>query len=406
MSRIDELKQQIAQLDGLIGGGVLTIDAARDARERLQTELLAMVVQPSGVAQAAADPSSQPARPSARLVLGLVTFLLVFSAAGYAWLGNPAGLSVSPGSAIAANPAETVDVAQIEAMIERLAQHLKTTPGDAEGWAVLGRSYSVLGRYAEAVSAYRKVVELRPREAQGYADLADGLGSGNGNSLDGEPEELIAKALALDPGNVKALSLAGTAAFYRGDAAAAAQLWERALRTLKPDSAMARVLQSALAEARQRAGLSAPPAATGPSTDATIQGGMEGMSGMDMGMQGAAPAGAGATIQGRVTLAERVKSQTTPEDTVFIFARPVQGGKAPLAVLRKQVKDLPFDFTLDDSLAMSPATRLSTAREVQVGARISKSGNPMPQPGDLQGLTATVAVGAQGVTVEISEAVQ
>lgn len=406
MPRIDELKQQIAQLDGLIGGGVLTIDAARDARERLQTELLAMVVQPSGGAQAAADPSSQPARPSARLVLGLVTFLLVFSAAGYAWLGNPAGLSVSPGSATA-NPAETVDAAQIEAMIERLAQHLKTTPGDAEGWAVLGRSYSVLGRYAEAVSAYRKVIELRPREAQGYADLADGLGSGNGNSLDGEPEELIAKALALDPGNVKALSLAGTAAFYRGDAAAAAQLWERALRTLKPDSAMARVLQSALAEARQRAGLSAPPAATGPSTGATIQGSMEGMEGMDMGsMQGTAPAGAGATIQGRVTLAERVKSQTAPEDTVFIFARPVQGGKAPLAVLRKQVKDLPFDFTLDDSLAMSPAMRLSTAREVQVGARISKSGNPMPQPGDLQGLTATVAVGAQGVTVEISEAVQ
>ncbi|MHB1200211.1 MAG: tetratricopeptide repeat protein [Polaromonas sp.] len=404
MSRIDELKQQIAQLDGLIGGGVLTIDAARDARERLQTELLAVVVKPSGVAQAAADTATQQARPSARLVLGLMTFLLVFSAAGYAWLGNPAGLSVGPGSA---NPAETVDAAQIEPMIERLAQHLKTTPGDAEGWAVLGRSYSVLGRYAEAVSAYRKVVELRPREAQGYADLADGLGSGNGNSLDGEPEELIAKALALDPDNVKALSLAGSAAFYRGDAAAAAQLWERALRTLKPDSAMARVLQSALAEARQRAGLSAPPATTGPSAGATIQGGMDGMSGMDMGsMQGAAPAGAGATIQGRVTLAERVKALTAPEDTVFIFARPVQGGKAPLAVLRKQVKDLPFDFTLDDSLAMNPAMRLSTAREVQVGARISKSGNPMPQPGDLQGLTATVAVGAQGVTVEISEAVR
>ncbi|MHB1248203.1 MAG: tetratricopeptide repeat protein [Polaromonas sp.] len=405
MSRIDELKQQIAQLDGLIGGGVLTIDAARDARERLQTELLAVVVKPSGVAQAAADTATQQARPSARLVLGLMTFLLVFSAAGYAWLGNPAGLSVGPGSA---NPAETVDAAQIEPMIERLAQHLKTTPGDAEGWAVLGRSYSVLGRYAEAVSAYRKVVELRPGEAQGYADLADGLGSGNGNSLDGEPEELIAKALALDPDNVKALSLAGSAAFYRGDAAAAAQLWERALRTLKPDSAMARVLQSALAEARQRAGLSAPPAATaGPSAGATIQGGMDGMSGMDMGsMQGAAPAGADATIQGRVTLAERVKTLTAPEDTVFIFARPVQGGKAPLAVLRKQVKDLPFDFTLDDSLAVNPAMRLSTAREVQVGARISKSGNPMPQPGDLQGLTATVAVGAQGVTVEISEAVR
>ena len=70
------------------------------------------------------------------------------------------------------------------------------------------------------------------------------------------------------------------------------------------------------------------------------------------------------------------------------------------------MKDLPFDFTLDDSLAMNPAMSLSTAHEVQVGARISKSGNPMPQPGDLQGLTATVAVGAKGLKLEISEAIR
>lgn len=386
MSRIDELKQQIAQLDELIGSGVLTTEAARDARERLQSELLSAVIQPSGMA-AAADTSTRQPRPSGRLVLGLVTFLLVFSAAGYAWLGNRAGLSASPGSAVAANPAEAVGPAQIEAMIDRLAQRLKTTPDDAEGWTMLGRSYSVLGRHAEAVPAYQKVIELRPKEAQGYADLADALGSNNGNSLDGEPEKLVAKALVLDPDNVKALSLSGTLAFNRGDAAAAARLWEHALRTLEPDSAMARQLQGALDEARQRAGLAAPPATTAPST-------------------GAAPAAAGATIQGRVTLAEKVKAQTSPEDTVFIFARPLQGSKAPLAVLRKQVKDLPLDFTLDDSLAMSPAMRLSTASQVQVGARISKSGNPMPQPGDLQGLTAAVAVGTHGIKVEIGEAVR
>jgi cytochrome c-type biogenesis protein CcmH len=150
---------------------------------------------------------------------------------------------------------------------------------------------------------------------------------------------------------------------------------------------MANQLQGALKDARQLAGLPAQPAAAAPST-------------------GVAVAGEAATIRGRVTLAEKVKTLAAPEDTVFIFARPVTGSKAPLAVLRKQVKDLPLDFTLDDSLAMSPALRLSTAREVQVGARISKSGNPMPQPGDLQGLTATVAVGTQGVTLEISEAVR
>ncbi len=402
MSRIDELKQKIAQLDELIGNGVLTAEAARDARERLQSELLSAVIQPSG-REAAADTSTQQPRPSRRLVLGLVTFLLVFSAAGYAWLGNRAGLSASPGSAVAANPAEPVGAAQIEAMIDRLAQRLKTTPDDAEGWTMLGRSYSVLGRHAEAVPAYQKVIELRPKEAQGYADLADALGSNNGNSLDGEPEKLIAKALVLDPDNVKALSLSGTLAFNRGDAAAAARLWEHALRTLEPDSAMTSQLQGALAEARQRAGLPAQPATTKPSTSTTIQGSM---GGMDMGVQGAAAAGEGAAIKGRVTLAEKLRAQTSPEDTVFIFARPVKGSKAPLAVLRKQVKDLPLEFTLDDSLAMSPAMRLSTASEVQVGARVSKSGNPMPQPGDLQGLTATVAVGTRGITLEISDAVR
>ena len=384
MSRIDELKQQIAQLDELMSSGVLTTEAARDARERLQTELLAVVIQSSGVA-AAADTSAPQPRPSGKLLLGLVAFILVFAAGGYAWLGNQAGLSVDPavaGTDTADSSAHANDAGQIEAMIARLNLRLKTTPDDAEGWAMLGRSYSALGRRAEALPAYQKVIELRPKDAQGYADLADAIGSGNGNSLDGEPEKLIAKALTLDPDNVKALALSGTIAFNRGDAATAAKQWDHALRSVEPGSGMASQLQGALKEARQLAGLPAQPAAS------------------------AAVAGAGNTIQGRVTLADKIKALASPEDTVFVFARPVQGGKAPLAVLRKQVKDLPLDFTLDDSLAMNPAMRLSTSREVQVGARISKSGNPMPQPGDLQGLTATVSVGAKGIKLEINEAIR
>jgi cytochrome c-type biogenesis protein CcmH len=78
----------------------------------------------------------------------------------------------------------------------------------------------------------------------------------------------------------------------------------------------------------------------------------------------------------------------------------------PLAILRKQVKDLPVRFTLDDSLAMSPAMRLSSVPRVVVGARISRTGNAMPQPGDLEGLSEPVAVGSSGLTIEISRVVR
>jgi cytochrome c-type biogenesis protein CcmH len=98
--------------------------------------------------------------------------------------------------------------------------------------------------------------------------------------------------------------------------------------------------------------------------------------------------------------------QANPDDTLFVFARPAEGSRMPLAILRKQVKDLPLKFTLDDSMAMSPANALSGASKVIVGARISRSGNAMPQPGDLTGQSASVSVGANGLQIEIKEAVK
>jgi len=402
MPQIDELKRQIAQLDELMRTGVLTKKAARDKRDHLEAELLALVTgsaRPSSAGEA--DAQATQARPSRTLLLGVAVFVILFAAGGYAWLGNRAGLTVAPGAVgvastdEAASSAHAMGTAQIEGLIEKLKDRLKTTPDDAEGWAMLGRSYSVLGRHAEALPMYRKVVELKPKDAQAYADLADAVGTANGSSLDGEPEKLIAKALSLDPNNVKALALSGTLAFNRGDAAKAAKVWEQAMRGLEPGSDMAKQLQGALNEARQRAGMPPQAVPAAPMQAAT----------------GAAPtakaaAGAGASIQGRVSLSAKLKAQVSPEDTVFIFARPVSGGRAPLAILRKQVKDLPFDFTLDESLAMSPAMSLATVREAQVGARISKSGNAMPQPGDLQGITAAVAVGTKDIAIEINETVK
>ena len=118
-------------------------------------------------------------------------------------------------------------------------------------------------------------------------------------------------------------------------------------------------------------------------------------------METAAPAAAAAAIQVNVSLDPQLAAQAQPDDTVFIFARAAQGPRMPLAIVRKQVRDLPLSVSLDDSLAMSPAMVLSKFTEVTVGARISRSGNAMPQSGDLQGSKSPVVVGKDS-NVEIT----
>lgn len=387
--RLDDLKRQKAQLDDLIAQGVLGGDAAREAREKLEREIVAAVT--AGAGEGAA-PAVATARPSRRLVAGLSVFVLAFGVLGYVWRGNFEGLRVSPGdpASMAAGGNGQITAEQIETMVANLAARLKDKPDDPDGWAMLGRSYAALGRPADAVAAYKKVVELRPKDAQALADLADGLAMANNRTLEGEPERLIAEAVKLDGRNVKALALAGTIAFNRNDYAGAVGYWQRAIDASEPGSEFAQQLQGALNEARNRAGQPAvaaasAPAAAGPKAPA---------------------AAAGAMVAGRVTLSKAIADRVAPGDTLFIFARAASGPKMPLAILRKQAGDLPVEFQLDDSLAMSPAAKLSSAAEVVVGARISKSGNAMPQPGDLQVLSAPVALGTRGLVLEIADVVK
>jgi len=115
-------------------------------------------------------------------------------------------------------------------------------------------------------------------------------------------------------------------------------------------------------------------------------------------------AAASGRVAGRVSLAQGLAARAAPTHTVFIFARADGGPPMPLAVLRKQVRDLPLEFTLDDSMAMAPSLKLSYFAEVVIGARVSRSGGAAPQSGDLQGVSKPVKVGATGVTVVIDTA--
>lgn len=392
-ARIEELKRQLRQLDELAAAGTLPGDQAGAARAKLEQELVSLVMksgEPAATTAAAFAPASPAERPSRRLVAGLSVFVLAVAAAGYAvygtpgaWRGVPVAQSEEEAGAGHGGAAE-----QIAAMVAKLEQRMKDQPDDAEGWSMLGRSYSAMGRYPEAVTAFKRVSALKPKDAQALADQADAVAMAAGRKLAGEPAQLIARALELDPKNLKALALAGTIAFDANDYTKAAQLWTTAVAVAEPGSELERNLQSGVAEARSRAGLPAAPLASASAPAATTA------------------AAAGATLAGQVQIAAALKAKAAPEDTLFVFARAVDGPRVPLAILRKQVKDLPLTFTLDDSMAMNPAMRLSTATQVIVGARVSKSGNAIAQPGDLQGFSKPVAVGASGLKIEIAEEVK
>jgi cytochrome c-type biogenesis protein CcmH len=375
------LRQQLEQLGALKKSGVLGEAQYNEARQGLERRIVEAVVSAEGAAS--------PARTAAPkgLMAGLSAFVCAVAVAGYAWLGTPVALNGELAAAAApADSRHSITPEQIEGMVEKLIARLKDNPNDADGWAMLGRSHAVLGRPAQAVPAFKQAVALRGDDPVLLADYADALGVVNGRNLDGEPIRLVEQALKIDPNNLKALSLAGTHAFNQQDYALAAKHWEKVIQ-LAPGGELAQQIQGGIDEARKLAGGAAAPviAAAVPKAPAA--------------------AAAGTSVSGTVTLAPALAAKANPDDTLFVFARAAEGPRMPLAILRKQVKDLPLTFTLDDSMAMTPATKLSSAPRVIVGARISARGQATPQPGDLQGFSTPVAPGAAGLQIQIADVV-
>ena len=408
------LQKQLRQLRAQHAAGSLTEEQFNTQRTALERQLLDHLDQThTEDAPLAAPASTSPPKRRAGVqtwaLLGV--FMVVVAAAGYSLTGSPDQINQVPNSmGQAAAPAEGAEPAphamgteQMAALVEKLAERMKSNPQDAEGWVMLGRSYAAMGRSDDALVALDKAVKLQPQEATILADYADALAVKNGRTLDGEPMQYIERALKADPSHVKALVLAGTAAFNRGDFAVAVRHWDRVAQVGSPDNPLVQMAANGAAEARSRGNLpAAAPAAAPPMANAS---GMAAMTAA-AGAAAAAPGNAAGSVSGTVTIHPDMLAKASPDDAVFIFARAAVGSRMPLALLRKQVKDLPVAFTLDDSMAMSPAAKISGAEKVVVGARVTKSGQAMPQPGDLEGLSEPVAPGGKGVQVQISTAIK
>jgi cytochrome c-type biogenesis protein CcmH len=355
-SNIAIYRDQLAELDADLAAGKLA--PADHARSRAELEVrLLQDVEPNDAPQSASP------RGTRALVLTLALAVPLAAAVLYLSVGNPGAL------ALRADP-HNFDPQQLTALVERLAARMRENPDDPEGWKLLGRSYVALGRFPEALDAYAKAAARKPRDAELLADMADVLATTRAERLQGEPEKLVLRALEIDPRNLKALALAGTAAFDRKDYGDAARYWQRMLPLVEPGSEDARQIQGSIDEARSLGGV-APRA-----------------------------------LKGRVSISKKLAAQASPDDVVFIFARAAEGPPMPLAVKRVRVRDLPLEFALDDSMAMAPGMNLSAHARVVVGARISKSGQPTAQAGDLQGLSAPVTNDAKGVSVVIDSVVR
>jgi cytochrome c-type biogenesis protein CcmH len=402
------LQKQLQQLRASHAAGSIPEARFNQERTALERKLLdALAEAPVGGAAAGRGPRRVGVQTWA--LLGVL--VAAVAAAGYGLTGSPQMINALPSDMAQAGAAggdgsHDMSADQMAELVGRLAERMKANPEDAEGWMMLGRSYAAMGRGEEALSAFTQLVKLRPNDPGALTDFADALAVQNGRTLEGEPLKLIEKALRIDPQHVKALALAGTAAFNREDYAKAVEYWDTLVRTGPADNPIVEMARGGAEEARARGklppgALAAAPAPTGtppaaPSATAAPT------TATPTGPQATAAAGK-ATVSGTVDLSADLRAQAKPDDVVLIFARAAEGSRMPLALMRTQVKDLPFSFTLDETMAMSPAATLASTQKVIVGARVSKSGQPMPQPGDLEGLSSAVPVGGQGVKVVISQ---
>lgn len=247
---VDEASAHRRQLDALRDAGVLDAKAHAQALARLAGS-------PAAPRRWAIDPLLVAALIAGLAVVGL----------GYAWMGRTPGRTSLPvGTPAAATPRSGMGTAphsmnneQVRAMVSGLEQRLATQPDDAEGWGMLARSWTVLGDTPKAIAAYRRAMPLSPSDAVLRADFADALAVSQGHRIEGEALKLVEQALALDPDQPKALSLAGTAAFNRGDFAAAVRHWSHLQDVGPADHPLVRQMAAGLAEARQRAGLAGQP---------------------------------------------------------------------------------------------------------------------------------------------------
>ncbi len=299
-------------------------------------------------------------------VLALTIAFVLPLAAGllYLRIGTPAALD---GVALQGSMPLTMEQA-----VAQLHAHLAEKPDDLQAWTLLAQTSTMMHNMDDARDAYDHILKLDPNNADAMVGWAEADAMLKSDHVIGtRAVTLLKHAVQLQPDNQRGLWLLGTSQFQQGNYATAAATWRLLEPQLEPGSKVAKAVAEQIAQADARARGAPAEAATVAVAKAT------------------APADA---LHVQVSLAPDLKGKLAAGDVLFVYARAAQGPPMPLAVARLDPARLPTTVTLDDAMAMTPAMKLSSVTKVFVGARISHSGQPIAQPGDLEGNAGIIDV--------------
>lgn len=310
-----------------------------------------------------------------------IAFVLPLATAGlYLLVGTPAALD--------GVPSQNQLAMNIEQAVQRLREHLAAHPDDVQGWMLLAQSAAAMQQPDQARDAYDHVLKLAPNNTVamvGWVE-ADAMLRAD-HRIQGRARTLLEQVVKLEPDNQRGLWLLGISQFQDGKFAAAASTWRLLMPKLEPGSNVAQAVAAQIAMADARAGGKTPGADAGAAAARTAPAASPATA-----TPTTPAASAGARLDVQVSLAPALKDKLAAGETLFVYARAEQGPPIPLAVARLDASQLPATVTLTDAMGMLPRMKLSSVKRVFVGARISRSGQAIARPGDLEGDAGVVPV--------------
>jgi cytochrome c-type biogenesis protein CcmH len=374
-------KEQLAELDSDLASGVLDQASYDAARRDLEKELLSDV---SEASQPGEVKNSGRTMAWSALVIPLAA-LLIYQFLGYPEIitrlaNQPAGMPTASAQSQSQGDG-TQNPPPMEDLVKRLAAKLQEQPDNLDGWIMLGRSYIAMNDPTAAVNAFERAMEISDEHVGLLLAYSEAIASISGNDFTGRAAPMVEKAFQLEPGNPNALWIAGILAYQRTDYQEAVDRWSKLRGLLKPQSAELESVNKALDDARAKLGLPTEE----PELPNIVQTKKPKLQ--------KAPAAGGESIKVEISLSPEIQDKAKPDDLLFIYAKAMSGPPMPLAAVRKRVSDLPISISLDDSMAMMPQMKLSKFSQVAVGARISLTGSPTAQSGDLEGEISAVSPG-------------
>lgn len=372
----DLYQQHLAEIEQDIENGILGGTEAKKIKEELQLSFL------NQTNNKTEHPLKTKSGSSTSTAIILLLLTPVFAIAMYQYLGQPQLIKEAELLTEFHNASTKEEkLASIDKMLTQLEQRMINNPDDIDGWLMLTNSYTALERYPDALRAVNNLYRLRSEDPTVMLRYAEILSMTNDGVFAGRPTELINEALRLDPENPNGLWFAGLAANERGEIDKAVEYWQQLIPKFEDGSEQQQQVKKFIQIISPQ----------------TVVEENETPSSKDKPEY---------KIQVNVSLSDELIHEARSDDTVFIYAQAISGPPMPIAVVRKKVSDLPLLATLNDSMAMMPSNKLSDHAQVKLTARISKSGNAIPEPGDLIGSINSVETSLnEPVNISISQKV-